>query len=62
MNEANARAIVVGYEAGEAAMLERVIKVLSSVAWVSITKTDDESRMVSTTDLVALLKEELGGV
>lgn len=62
MNKLNARALVVGYEAGEAAMLDRVIKVLGSVAWVSIAKTDDGSRMVCTTDLIALLKEELGGV
>jgi len=62
MNEPNAKAFVVGFEAGEAAMLDRAIKVLGSVSWVSIAKTDDESRMVSTTDLIALLKEELGGV
>jgi len=37
---------------------ERIVELLSSIAWVSIAKTDDESRMVNTKDLIALIKEE----
>ena len=57
MNKENARAYVLGYESGEVAEQERIIELLSSIAWTSIAKTDDESRMVNTKDLIALIKE-----
>jgi hypothetical protein len=56
MNEENGRAFVLGYESGEASEQERIVNLLSSIAWISITKTDDESRMVNTKDLIALIK------
>lgn len=54
----NAKAFVLGFEAGEAAEQERIVKLLSGVAWASICKTNDESRVVSTRDLIALIKGE----
>lgn len=59
MNKPNAKAFVLGFEAGEAAEQERIVKLLSGIAWASIAKTDDESRVVGTRDLVALIRGEI---
>jgi hypothetical protein len=59
MNQENARAIAVGFEAGKASEQERIVNLLSSIAWTSIAKTDDESRMVSTRDLIALIRGDV---
>lgn len=35
---------------------ERVIKALSEIAWISIAKTDDGSRLVATHDLIDIIR------
>jgi len=47
----------IAFDTGVIAERERIIKLLSKVSWVSIAKTDDESRLVSTNDLISLIKE-----
>ena len=48
----------IAFDTGVIAERERIKNLLKSISWVSITKTDDESRMVSTTDLLALIDGE----
>lgn len=64
MNLAKAKLLVVRrhwYQQGQMAEYERIIELLSNIAWTSITKTDDESRMVDTKDLIALIQGETNG-
>ena len=61
MNVTKAKLLVVRrhwYQQGQMAEYERIIELLSNIAWTSITKTDDESRMVDTKDLIALIQGE----
>jgi hypothetical protein len=61
MNVAKAKLLVVRrhwYQQGQIEEYERIIRLLSNIAWTSITKTDDESRMVSTKDIIALIQGE----
>jgi hypothetical protein len=61
MNVAKAKLLVVRrhwYQQGQMAEYERIIELLSNVAWTSITKTDDDSRMVNTRDLIKLIQGE----
>ena len=61
MNLAKAKLLVVRrhwYQQGQMAEYERIIDLLSNISWVSIAKTDDESRMVNTKDLIALIQGE----
>ena len=61
MNVTKAQLLVVRrhwYQQGQMAEYERIIELLSNIAWTSITKTDDESRMVDTKDLIALIQGE----
>jgi hypothetical protein len=37
---------------------ERIIKLLGEIYWVSIAKTDDESRIINTNDLISIIKGE----
>lgn len=49
----------IAFDTGVIAERERIKNLLKTIAWVSITKTDDQSRMVSTTDLLALIDESV---
>jgi hypothetical protein len=64
MNLAKAKLLVVRrhwYQQGQMAEYERIIDLLSNIAWTSITTTNDDSRMVSTKDLIALIQGETNG-
>ena len=61
MNVAKAKLLVVRrhwYQQGQMAEYERIIDLLSNIAWTSITTTNDDSRMVNTKDLIALIQGE----
>lgn len=61
MNLAKAKLLVVRrhwYQQGQMAEYERIIELLSNVAWTSISKTDDGSRVVNTKDLIQLIQGE----
>lgn len=49
------------YQQGQMAEYERIIELLSNIAWTSIAKTDDDSRMVSTKDIIKLIQGETNG-
>jgi hypothetical protein len=64
MNVAKAKMLVIRrhwYQQGQMAEYERIIELLSNIAWTSIAKTDDGSRMVSTTDIIKLIQGETNG-
>ena len=64
MKLAKAKLLVVRrhwYQQGQLAEQQRIVELLSNIAWTTITKTDDESRMVSTKDLIQLIKGETNG-
>jgi hypothetical protein len=61
MNVVKAKLLVVRrhwYHKGQQAEQARIVELLSNIAWTSITKTDDNSRMVNTRDLVKLIEGE----
>ena len=61
MNVAKAKMLVIRrhwYQQGQMAEYERIIDLLSNISWTSITKTDDDSRMVSTNDIIKLIQGE----
>ena len=61
MNEENARAIKVGFEAGEAAEQERIIKLLEELKefWSEkITLEYGEATMINVDEAIALIKGE----
>jgi len=61
MNVAKAKLLVVRrhwYQQGQMAEYERIIELLSNIAWTSISKTDDGSRVVNTEDLIRLIQGE----
>ena len=43
------------YDQGVEAERARIVDLLSKITWVSISKTNDESRLVSTKDLIELI-------
>lgn len=45
----------IAFDTGVIAERERIKNLLKSITWVSIAKTNDGSRMVSTKDLLALI-------
>jgi hypothetical protein len=64
MNIAKAKMLVMRrhwYQQGQMAEYERIIELLSNIAWTSIAKTDDDSRMVSTKDIIKLIQGETNG-
>lgn len=44
------------YQQGQMAEQARIVELLKNISWVSITKTDDDSRMVSTKDIIKLIE------
>ena len=61
MNRAKAKLLVVRrhwFQQGQMAEDERIIELLSNISWTSIAKTDDDSRMVSTKDIIKLIQGE----
>ena len=61
MNMAKAKLLVVRrhwYQQGQMAEYERIIDLLSNIAWTSISKTDDGSRVVNTEDIIKLIQGE----
>lgn len=61
MNRAKAKLLVVRrhwFQQGQMAEYERIIELLSNISWTSIAKTDDDSRMVSTKDIIKLIQGE----
>lgn len=61
MNVVKAKLLVVRrhwYQKGQQAEQARIVELLNSIAWTSITKTDDDSRMVNTRDLIELIEGE----
>lgn len=61
MNLAKAKLLVVRrhwYQQGQLAEQQRIVELLSNIAWATITKTDDESRVVNTKDIIQLIKGE----
>jgi len=46
------------YHKGQQAEQARVVELLSNIAWTSIAKTNDDSRMVSTNDIIKLIQGE----
>jgi hypothetical protein len=64
MNMAKAKLLVVKrhwFQQGQIAEYERIIDLLSNIAWTSISKTDDGSRVVNTEDIIALIQGETNG-
>jgi hypothetical protein len=64
MNMAKAKLLVVRrhwYQQGQMAEYERIIDLLSNIAWTSISKTDDGSRVVNTEDIIKLIQGETNG-
>lgn len=49
------------YQQGQMAEYERIIDLLSNIAWTSISKTDDGSRVVNTEDIIKLIQGETNG-
>jgi hypothetical protein len=61
MNIAQAKRLVVKrhwHHQGQLAEQKRIVELLSNIAWTTITKTDDDSRMVNTRDLIKLIQGE----
>ena len=61
MNIAKAKMLVMRrhwYQQGQMAEYERIIELLSNIAWTSISTTNDSSRMVSTKDIIKLIQGE----
>ena len=64
MKVAKAKLLVVRrhwYHKGQQAEQARIIELLNNIAWTAITKTNDDSRMVNTRDLVKLIEGETNG-
>ena len=61
MNLAKAKLLVVRrhwYQQGRLAEQQRIVELLSNIAWATIAKTNDESRVVNTRDLIQLIQGE----
>ena len=61
MNLAKAKLLVVRrhwYQQGQLAEQQRIVELLSNIAWATIAKTNDESRVVNTRDLIQLIQGE----
>lgn len=64
MNVAKAKLLVVRrhwHQQGQLAEQKRIVELLGNIAWTTITKTDDDSRMVNTRDLIKLIQGETNG-